>query len=132
MPPPPGLVTTTVAVPVPPEQRLVPTEQSPFDVIVMRLGRSGAGRTVIEAVEMAPAESCTLIDTPVSAATFDPSRRIDPPATDCETGSTAELLEKAKKGPTPPVTVNVVGTPEYTMAVEGSTVSGPGTGGVGA
>src|SRR5438309_8996918 len=39
-----------------------------------------------------------------------------------ETGNRAELLEKALNGPVPLVMVSVLGTPENTTAVAGSTV----------
>src|SRR6266508_4499688 len=57
------------------------------------------------------------------------------PGTACATGSTAELLEKAKKGATPPTTVSVAGVLEYTVAALGSTdsaggVAGPGVNGL--
>src|SRR5262245_44572496 len=123
--PPPGTVTVTAAVPSWPEQIALAPHSVRFGVMVSALS-SGAGRTVTLAAAVLDCESCTVIATVVSAATLAPNSGITLPATDCVTGSTAELLVNARYGGVPPLTSNVDGTPENRMEVPGSTVSAGG------
>ena len=100
--------------PVPPEHIAPPRFcglplQSLFGVIVTRFGNSGAGATVIVDVVTVPTESCTVMVTIVLSATSFGTSSTVLPETTCATGSTAELLEKAKYGPMPPVTASVAG-----------------------
>jgi hypothetical protein len=133
---PPGPVATAVTLAVSPSHRLVP--QLPLDGTTVRpVSNSGAKRTVTLTIAVCPDWSVTVIATGTSepTATELGTSTIVSPETLSGTGSTAGLFDSAWNGPSPPVILTVVGTPEYaTMTPAGSVPSvaiGVGVGVVG-
>jgi len=110
----------------PPEQIDVPHAAAWLDVgVIVMVLLTVRGRTVNETVCDVPAESRTVSVTGVSALTALATTENEPPVSPVAFGMTDWSLDPTLSEPLPPLTRKVVGTPEYIVAVPGTTAMGP-------